>query len=123
MRRQGITGLITRGARVVSDGVGRDAPSERCGVVRIQLVRALLVACPVGRCCGCALVSGLGGAAPFVAPLQPPTKIVYLVAATVAPTVPASFLKRTETAFYPSYATAPRVWGFRRSSTFRLLGS
>jgi hypothetical protein len=61
--------------------------------------------------------------APFVAPLQPPTKIVYLVAATVAPTVPASFLKRTETAFYPSDATAPRVWGFRRSSTFRLLGS
>lgn len=61
--------------------------------------------------------------APFVAPLQPPTKIVYLVAATVAPTVPASFLKRTETAFYPSYAMAPRAWGLRRSSTFRLLGS
>jgi putative membrane protein len=62
------------------------------------------------------------GSQPFVKPLRRPAKIVYLIAATVAPTVPASFLTWTETAFYPSYADAPRVWGISPVLDLQLAG-
>lgn len=62
------------------------------------------------------------GRQPFVTPLQPPAKIVYLIAATVAPTVPASFLTWTESAFYPSYADAPRLGGISPVLDLQLAG-
>ncbi|WP_040494584.1 cytochrome c oxidase assembly protein [Ilumatobacter nonamiensis] len=62
------------------------------------------------------------GKEPFVKPLQPPAKIVYLIAATIIPTVPASFLTWTETAFYEPYANAPRLWGISPVLDLQLAG-
>lgn len=63
------------------------------------------------------------GSEPFIKPLQPPAKIAYLIAATIAPTVPASFLTWTETAFYPSYADAPRLWGISPVLDLQIAGA
>ncbi len=63
------------------------------------------------------------GAEPVAARLRPPLQVVYLIAATVVPTVPAGFLTWTETALYPSYATAPRVWGLSPVQDMQLAGA
>ncbi|MEP6297185.1 MAG: cytochrome c oxidase assembly protein [Ilumatobacter sp.] len=63
------------------------------------------------------------GTEPFVKPLQRPVKIVSLIGATIAPTVPASFLTWTETAFYPSYAEAPRLWGISPVVDLQIAGA
>ena len=41
---------------------------------------------------------------------QKPTKMVYLFAQSIVPTVPASFLTFKETAMYPTYGAAPRMF-------------
>ena len=60
---------------------------------------------------GCLFWLPIFGSEPVVAPMKPPLKIVYLIGATILPTIPAAFLTWTQTAFYDSYASAPRVWG------------
>ncbi len=62
------------------------------------------------------------GKDPFVAALTPGAKVVYLIGATVLPTVPASFLTWTTTPLYPSYAAAPRVWGLSPVDDLQLAG-
>ncbi len=71
---------------------------------------------------GCLFWLPILGSEPVVRPLRPPLKIVYLIAATIVPTVPAGFLTWTETAFYDSYATAPRVWGISPVVDLQLAG-
>lgn len=63
------------------------------------------------------------GSEPVAARLRPPLQVVYLIAATVVPTVPAGFLTWSETAFYPSYAAAPRVWGLSPVQDMQLAGA
>ncbi|GJM36705.1 MAG: cytochrome c oxidase assembly protein [Acidimicrobiales bacterium] len=71
---------------------------------------------------GCLFWLPILGSEPVVEPLRPPLKIVYLIGATIVPTVPAGFLTWTETAFYDSYATAPRVWGISAVTDLQLAG-
>ena len=71
---------------------------------------------------GCLFWLPILGSEPVVRPLRPPLKIVYLIGATIVPTVPAGFLTWTETAFYDSYATAPRVWGISAVHDLQLAG-
>lgn len=63
------------------------------------------------------------GAEPVAVRLRPPLQVMYLIAATVVPTVPAGFLTWTETALYPSYTTAPRVWGLSPVQDMQLAGA
>lgn len=63
------------------------------------------------------------GQEPVVARLRPPLQVVYLIAATVVPTVPAGFLTWTQTPIYDSYATAPRVWGITPTQDLQLAGA
>lgn len=62
------------------------------------------------------------GSEPMTSPLRPPFQVAYLIAATVVPTVPAGFLTWTETALYPSYAAAPRVWGLSPTQDLQMAG-
>lgn len=71
---------------------------------------------------GCLFWLPILGSEPVVRPLRPPLKIVYLIGATIVPTVPAGFLTWTETAFYDSYAAAPRVWGISAVNDLQLAG-
>lgn len=59
----------------------------------------------------------------LAAPLGPGGKVVYLIAATVAPTIPASFLTWTTKPLYDSYAEAPRVWGIDPVDDLNLAGA
>ena len=63
------------------------------------------------------------GVEPVATRLRPPIQVVYLIAATVVPTVPAGFLTWAETALYPSYASAPRVWGMSPVQDMQLAGA
>lgn len=72
---------------------------------------------------GCLFWLPILGSEPVVRPLRPPLKVVYLIGATIVPTVPAGFLTWTETAFYDSYATAPRVWGISAVTDLQLAGA
>ena len=64
------------------------------------------------------------GDRPMIAkPLTPGAKVVYLIAATVAPTVPASFLTWTTKPLYSSYAEAPRLWGIDPVDDLNLAGA
>ena len=63
------------------------------------------------------------GREPVAARLRPPLQVVYLIAATVVPTVPAGFLTWTETPLYSSYAAAPRVWGLSPTQDLQLAGA
>ncbi|NNF63103.1 MAG: cytochrome c oxidase assembly protein [Acidimicrobiia bacterium] len=62
------------------------------------------------------------GKEPLVSPLVPAGKVAYLIAATVLPTVPASFLTWATTPLYDSYAEAPRVWGLSPTDDLQLAG-
>lgn len=62
------------------------------------------------------------GKEPLVTPLVPAGKVAYLIAATVLPTVPASFLTWSTTPLYDSYAQAPRVWGLSPTDDLQLAG-
>lgn len=62
------------------------------------------------------------GSEPVVRPLSPPAKVGYLIAATILPTIPASFLTWAETPFYVSYADAPRLWGLSAVDDLQLAG-
>ncbi|NND02248.1 MAG: cytochrome c oxidase assembly protein [Acidimicrobiia bacterium] len=72
---------------------------------------------------GCLFWLPLLGSEPVVRPLSSPVKIVYLIAATVVPTIPAGFLTWTQSAFYASYASAPRVWGISPTTDLQLAGA
>lgn len=63
------------------------------------------------------------GAEPVNRPLRPPLKIVYLIGATIVPTIPASFLTWAETPFYEPYASAPRLWGLSPIEDLQLAGA
>lgn len=63
------------------------------------------------------------GAEPVAQPLRPPLKVVYLIAATIVPTIPASFLTWSETAFYEPYSSAPRLWGLSPTEDLQLAGA
>ncbi len=65
----------------------------------------------------------LGDRPLVAAPLGPAGKVVYLIAATVAPTIPASFLTWTTQPLYGSYAEAPRVWGVDAVEDLNLAGA
>lgn len=71
---------------------------------------------------GCLFWLPILGSEPVVRPLGPPLKIVYLIGATIVPAIPAGFLTWTETAFYESYATAPRVWGISAVNDLQMAG-
>lgn len=62
------------------------------------------------------------GNQPFATPLKHGSRVVYLIAATVIPTVPASFLTWATTPIYDSYAEAPRVWGLGPIEDLQLAG-
>lgn len=62
------------------------------------------------------------GKEPFTTPLEHGSRVVYLIAATVVPTVPASFLTWATTPIYDSYAAAPRVWGVGPIDDLQLAG-
>lgn len=72
---------------------------------------------------GCLFWLPILGAEPMVRPLNAPLNMVYLIAATILPTVPASFLTWTESAFYDSYASAPRIWGISPVEDLRIAGA
>ncbi len=63
------------------------------------------------------------GSEPVVTPLGSGGKFLYLIAATIAPTVPASFLTWAETPLYDSYAEAPRIWGLSAVDDLQLAGA
>jgi len=63
------------------------------------------------------------GAQPIVKPLGDPAKVIYLIVATIVPTVPASFLTWTQTAYYESYANAPRLWNITPTQDLNLAGA
>ncbi len=71
---------------------------------------------------GCLFWLPLLGSEPVVRPLRPPLKVVYLIGATVIPTVPAGFLTWTDRALYDSYADAPRLWGISAVEDLQLAG-
>ena len=62
------------------------------------------------------------GRPPVYEPLSHPARIAYLIAATIVPTIPASFLTWASTPFYDSYAAAPRVFGISPVDDLQLAG-
>lgn len=56
-------------------------------------------------------------------PIEPMTKVVYLIAATVVPSVPASFLTWAERPVYDTYTQAPRVWNISAVNDIQLAGA
>lgn len=62
------------------------------------------------------------GHRPVVNPLRPAGKVVYLIAATVVPTVPASFLTWATRPIYADYTEAPRVAGLSAVEDLQLAG-
>ena len=62
------------------------------------------------------------GRPPVYEPLSYPARIAYLIAATIVPTIPASFLTWASTPFYDSYAAAPRVFGISPVDDLQLAG-
>jgi len=56
-------------------------------------------------------------------PIEPLTKVVYLIAATVVPSVPASFLTWAERPVYDTYTQAPRVWNISAVNDLQLAGA
>lgn len=62
------------------------------------------------------------GRPPVYAPMSHAGKIAYLIAATIVPTIPASFLTWASTPFYDSYADAPRVFGISPVDDLQLAG-
>lgn len=71
---------------------------------------------------GCLFWLPILGAEPASAPLRPAVKVVYLIAATIVPTVPAGFLTWAQTPLYDSYASAPRVWGLSPVEDLQMAG-
>lgn len=63
------------------------------------------------------------GSEPVNRPLRPPLKVVYLIGATIVPTIPASFLTWAETPFYEPYASAPRLFGLSPTDDLQLAGA
>ncbi len=59
----------------------------------------------------------------LAAPLGPLGKVVYLIAATVPPTVPAAFLTWTTRPLYGTYADAPRVSSLNAVEDLNLAGA
>lgn len=72
---------------------------------------------------GCIFWLPILGAEPVVKPLKAPLNMVYLIGATIVPTVPASFLTWTETALYESYDSAPRLWGISPVEDLQIAGA
>ena len=72
---------------------------------------------------GCVFWLPILGSEPMVKPLKAPLNMLYLIGATIVPTVPASFLTWAETAFYDSYASAPRLWGISAVEDLQLAGA
>jgi len=56
-------------------------------------------------------------------PIEPITKVVYLIAATVVPSVPASFLTWAERPVYDTYTQAPRIWNISAVNDIQLAGA
>ncbi|MDW3178681.1 MAG: cytochrome c oxidase assembly protein [Acidimicrobiia bacterium] len=71
---------------------------------------------------GCLFWLPILGAEPVTAPLTPAGKVVYLIAATIVPTVPAGFLTWAQAPLYDSYASAPRVWGISPVEDLQMAG-
>lgn len=63
------------------------------------------------------------GTRPIITPLGDPAKVVYLIVATILPTVPASFLTWARTSYYASYASAPRLWNISPTEDLNLAGA
>ncbi len=71
---------------------------------------------------GCLFWLPLVGEEPVLRPLPNPLKVVYLIAASIVPTVPAGFLTWAQSPIYESYAAAPRVWGLSAVQDLQISG-
>lgn len=63
------------------------------------------------------------GDARLIRPLPHLGKVVYLILATIVPTIPASFLTWAEKGYYASYVDAPRVWGITPIEDLQMAGA
>lgn len=71
---------------------------------------------------GCLFWLPIVGEEPVVRQLRDPLKVVYLIAASIVPTVPAGFLTWAQSPIYESYAAAPRVWGLSAVQDLQISG-